>query len=705
MTAKGQFFVGTDIGGTFTDLVVVDDGGGLRQFKVATTPGDRSLAVIEGFKIAAPVYGLSLAEFTRSISYFAHGTTAATNAYIERKGERTMLLTTAGHRDAIIVQRAMGSWTGIGDESAHYSRRRSPVPIIPLGDIIEIDERTDFSGDEIVPLQTEQVRAAARRIRAEGVTAVAICFLWSFVCPDHERAAAAIVREECPEVFITLSHEIAPVIGEYERTATTVVNSYLGPVISRYVELLENRLRDNGFAGDFTVMDSAGGVVNAHEAGERSVELMVSGPAGGVLASAALARRLGIPNVITTDMGGTSFDAGLIVDGEPLVATTSIAGNYHIATPRISVTAIGAGGGSIASVDASGHLKVGPESAGAVPGPACYGTGGTRPTVTDADVVLGIIDPNFFLGGAIRLDRARAEAAIREHIAEPLGLTVLEAAAGIRAVAENAMADLVRTLTIQQGYDPRDFALFAYGGAGPTHAYAIAEQAGVSTVVIPRTATVHSAFGAVSSARFRSVQISDPQQTPPGQPNPADHLDLQRINRTFDALEQRCRAALNDHPQLELRRALYFRFRRQAHELAVPVPLGTLDQTALAAVVSDFFARYERIYGEGTSVVEAGLEIKTFRLEGRIPSPVAFQSGGGTAAFAATAPSLIGTRNVMFGNAMVATAIHRGELLVPGATIAGPAVLEFYGTTVVVGPNQTAVSDEDGTVVIHVEGA
>ena len=694
-----SFSVGTDIGGTFTDMVVIDGGGSLRQFKVPTTPVDRSLAVIEGFKLAAADLGLTLEEFTRNVRYFAHGTTAATNAYIERKGERTILLTTRGFADTIFVQRAMGSWTGIGDRSSHYSERRNPVPLVPREDIIEIDERLDYAGDEIVRLQHDQVRAAARRIRAEGIGAVAICFLWSFVRPDHELEAARIIREECPDAFVTLSSEIAPIIGEYERTVTTVVNSYLGPIIGRYVQLLEDRLRQSGFSGDFTVMDSAGGVVEAAEAGRRAVELMVSGPAGGVLASAALARQLGFPNVITGDMGGTSFDAGLIVDGEPLVATQSITGNYHIASPRIRVTAIGAGGGSIASVE-EGVLLVGPQSAGAVPGPACYGAGGTRPTVTDADVVLGIIDPKYFLGGAIPLYRELAEQAIREHVAEPLGLSVAEAAAGIRSVAENQMADLVRTLTIQQGYDPRDFAMFAYGGAGPTHGYAIAQEAGIATVVIPHTATVHSGYGAVSSDRFRSFQRSDPQHTPPGQPNPAEHLDLARINATFAQLEERCRSAMSDHPRLQLKRTLYFRFRRQVHELAVPVPHGTLERADLAALTEEFYQRYERVYGQGTSLAEAGIEINTFRIEGRVPSSSGAAGSNGARGGTLEAADL-GTREVMFEKEMIPTRIYRGELVPAGIQIPGPAILEFFGTTVVIGPLQRAVSDDGGNVIIR----
>lgn len=702
--SKTPFAVGTDIGGTFTDMVVIDADQTIRQFKVPTTPGDRSLAVIDGFRRAAEQFDMTLEEFTRNVSYFAHGTTAATNAYLERKGERTGLLITRGFADTLFIQRAMGSWTGIGDKSAHYSERHNPVPLVPRGDIVEIDERLDFAGDVVVALQRDQVRAAVRKLRSQGVGAIAICFLWGFVRPDHEIEAAKIVREEWPEVFLTISSDIAPVMGEYERCATTVVNSYLGPIISRYVQLLESRLRENGFAGDFTVMDSAGGVVESREAGKRSVELMVSGPAGGVLASAALARRLGFPNVICGDMGGTSFDCGLIVDGEPLVTTVSITGSYHIASPRISVTAIGAGGGSIASIDGDGVLVVGPESAGAVPGPACYGEGGTRPTVTDADVVLGIIDPKSFLGGAIPLHRDLAEEAIRKHVAEPLGLSVLEAAAGIRAVAENQMADLVRTETIQQGYDPRDFVMFAYGGAGPTHGYAIAMEAGIDTVVIPSTATVHSGYGAVSSDRFRGFQKSEPQHTAPGKADPASQLDLERINQTFADLTSRAREAMHDHPRLQLKQLLYFRFRKQAHELAVPVGNSELTVDGLRALIEEFFARYERIYGEGTSLAEAGIEINTFRVEARVASLQSVPRASAATASIEGFPVRLGSRHVMFSEGMFDTEIYRGELLPAGQTFAGPAVFEFFGTTVVVGPGQDAVADESGNVIIRKRG-
>jgi N-methylhydantoinase A len=695
-----SFSVGTDIGGTFTDMVVIDDQSQVRLFKLPTTPEDRSLGVLHGFQAAADAYGMSVPEFTAAVGYFAHGTTAATNALIEGKGETTGLITTRGTADTLFIQRAMGSWTGIGNASGHYSRRRNPPPIVAREHIREIDERLDFAGDVIVPLDHDSVRAAVRELRAAGVKSMAVCFLWSFVNPDHELTAAQIIRQEWPEVFVTTSSDAAPVIGEYERTATAVVNSYLGPVISRYVELLERRLRRIGFGGNFTVMDSAGGVMDAEQAGRRAVEMLTSGPAGGVLASAALARKLGYPNVITADMGGTSFDVGMIIDGEPLTVTSSVAGRYHLAVPKIRVTAIGAGGGSIAAVDEDGLLVVGPESAGAVPGPACYGKGGSRPTVTDADVVLGVIDPGHFLGGAITLHRELAEKAIAEHVAEPLGMTVLEAAAGIRTVADNQMADLVRTVTVQEGFDPRGFALFAYGGAGPTHAYAYAPEAGIGTIVIPYTATVHSAFGAVSSDQYRSVQVSDPQRTPPQIRTPSDHIDLDRVNAQFGELERRCRAELRDDSAISVSRLLYFRYRRQVHELPIAVTAGPVTPEGFDALAREFHRRYERIYGTGTSLPEGGIEINTFRVEGRIPSPLSDQSSHARTAPGRLADARLGEREVAFDGSPQLTRVYRGETLPSGAPVEGPAILEYFGTTAVVAPGQRATADADGNVVI-----
>ncbi|MDQ6730729.1 MAG: hydantoinase/oxoprolinase family protein [Actinomycetota bacterium] len=699
-----SYWVGTDVGGTFTDMVVIDSAGKVTVAKSPTTPEDRSQGVIDAFGLAAKALDLALDELLRATVYFAHGTTAATNALIERKGEVTALLTTRGHGDTILMQRAMGSWAGVGVTSGHYSRRRNPIPIVDRKLIFEIDERTTAGGDELVPLNEEQVRDAARQLKESHVGAVAICFLWSMVRPEHEVRAAEIVGAELPGIFCSISSEIAPVIGEYERTATTVINAYLGPVIRRYVETLEQRLVESGYAGEFRVMDSAGGVLKATEAAERSIGMLMSGPAGGVLASRSLAAAHGHGNVITADMGGTSFDVGLIVGGEPTIESYSVTGSYHLAAPRVRVTAIGSGGGSLAHVDADGILGVGPESAGASPGPACYGRGGMLPTVTDADVVLGILDPAHFLGGRMQLDRRLAEQAIRNAVADPLGLDVMEAADGIRNVADHQMADLLRNVTVEQGHDPREFTVFAYGGAGPTHAYSFAEAAGIGRVVVPRTATAHSAYGTVSSDRLRVFQMSDPQRTPPGTFDPENHLDIHRINQTFEALEERCRSAFGDDADVQVSRQLFFRFRRQVHELSVPAGPGRLAAADVAQLCVMFERKYEQIYGAGTSLKGAGIEIHTFRVEGRVPPPSVEALSGrriDDSQLDSADGALLGTRPVMFAGIVHDTSVYGGEDL--NADLTGPLILEFPGTTVVVGPAQGA-SVRGGEVVINLEG-
>jgi N-methylhydantoinase A len=703
MTAAGmtpaRFYVGTDIGGTFTDMVVADELGTGRQFKLPTTPEDRSRGVLDCLALAADSYGLPVGEFVARVGYFAHGTTTATNALIERTGAPTALLTTRGAGDSLLIQRGTASWAAAGEQSGHYSARRWPVPLIPRGAIFEVDERADSSGAEVVPLNTAQVRQAAARMREVGIRAVAICFLWSFLRPDHERQAAEIICAEWPEAFVSLSSEVAPVIGEYERSATTAVNAYLGPIVDQYVDRLECRLREHGFTGEFTVMDSAGGVMSAQSAGARAVEMLTSGPAGGVLASAALGRSLAAPDIITADMGGTSFDVGLVTGGRPLVVTSAFDGGYHLAAPRVAVTAKGAGGGSIASVDDSGALVVGPHSAGSVPGPACYGKGGDLPTVTDADVVLGIIDPDRFLGGRMRLSRDLAEQAVRNYIGKPLGMTAEEAADGIRRVVDAQMADQVRAATIQQGHDPRDFVLFAYGGAGPAHAYAFGPDAGVDRIIIPHTATVHSAAGALRADRFRVYQGTDRQRTPPWADDPATHLDPDRINAVFAELERRCVADFPAGSAPRADRYLHIRYRGQASDLPVPVP-GPLDRDTLRTLIGDFHRRYEQVFGAGTSLPEAGLEIGTFRLEGHAPSPAGTGAGHRRPPARSPGGARTGTRSVIFANGMVNADIFDGELLTGGALVDGPAIIDCPGTTVVVGPGHHARVDDDGNILL-----
>ena len=696
---RHRYFVGADIGGTFTDMIVMNEGGMVQLFKLPTTPEDRSQGVLDCLRFAAGRYGLTAGSFARQIAYFAHGTTTATNALIERTGAPTALLTTRGAGDSLLIQRGTASWAGAGEASGHYSVRRWPDPLIPREHIFEVDERVDSSGTEIVPLSAGQVRQAAGRMREAGIEAVAVCFLWSFRSPGHEQQAAQIIGEEWPGVFISLSSDVAPVIGEYERSATTAVNAYLGPVVSRYLSRLEQRLRGIGFSGEFRVMDSAGGVMEAREGAERAVQMLTSGPTGGVLASAALGRATSVPNIITADMGGTSFDVGLVVDGQPLVITSAFDGGYHLSAPRVAVRAIGSGGGSIASVDEGGALVVGPESAGSVPGPACYGKGGWLPTVTDADVVLGIIDPDRFLDGRFRLHRDLAEEAIRKHVADPLEMSVEAAADGIRRVVDAQMADQVRAATIQQGHDPRDFVLFAYGGAGPAHAYAFAPDAGIDRVVIPFTATVHSAYGALGSDRFRLYQATDRQRTPPWADDPAAHLDPDRINSQFGQLERQARSDFPAGSVLSLEKYLHIRYRGQASELAVPVP-GPLGAQSLRALIADFHRRYERLYGPGTGLPEAGLEIGTFRIEGRAPSPAPPTRGRDRNPAPSAGQARTGRRRVIFPAGAVTADVFSADAVPGGSVMAGPSIIDCPATTVVVGPGQSAVVSGDGAILL-----
>ncbi|MBM7516892.1 hydantoinase/oxoprolinase family protein [Nocardioides nitrophenolicus] len=690
-----DYRAGTDVGGTFTDAVLIGSDGSLHVQKAPTTPDDRTRGVLDALAVAAP--DADLAGLLKQVGYFAHGTTAATNAFIERQGAPTALLTTRGFADILRLQRSMASWTGLTvAEGSHYSRRSLPAPIIEPDRVGEVNERVDYTGTVIVPLDEERTRATIRAYADAGVTAFAVSLLWSFRNDSHEQRVRELIREEAPQAYVTLSSELIPVLGEYERTSTTAINAYLGPVIHDYVSRLDEAVQAAGLPDTATILDSAGGVLTAAEAAERSAGLLTSGPAGGVLASAKLARRMGLDKVVTTDMGGTSFDVGMVLDGEPVLEASRSVGRYHVALTSIRVEAIGAGGGSIARVR-DGHLSVGPESAGAQPGPACYRRGGTLPTVTDADVVLGVIDPDYFLGGRMPLDRALAEQAIEEHVARPLGLGVLEAAAGIREVADNQMADVLRSTTLRAGYDPREFALFAFGGAGPVHAYRFAATAGIGHVVVPSTATAHSALGCALADRRRSFSAAFGRHTPAGFEHLADHVEPGLLGEAVGLLEGRARAALGD--DVEITRYVGMRFRLQVHELYVPIGAGEFTPEGLDALVERFQAQYEGIYGAGTALKGSGVEVTTVRVDGMIPTPaVAWRRPAWESADA------VKTREVYFFEAggTVSTPIYLAGQVPLDEEIVGPAIVEYPGTTAVVGPGQSFLMHASGDLSIHI---
>ncbi len=701
-----NFYIGIDVGGTFTDLALADGQGDFKAYKTPTTPGDFKAGVVNVLKLAAEDHALTLEKFLRQTKYFGHGTTIATNALIQRKGAKTGLITTKGFGDTIFVQRMMGLSAGLSDEEArHYSRRSPPVPIIPKGLIEEVTERINYAGAEVVPLNQGEARSAIRQLASEGVEALAVCFLWSFMNPGHEQEVKRIAAEEAPALFVSISSDLLPAIGEYERTAATAINAYLAPTTGGYIQDLTRTLREAGLEVPLCIMNSMGGVVTAAEAAATSVSLLNSGPSGGVLGSIYLGKLLGTPEIIATDMGGTSFDVSIIAGGKPTISTLIEVSKYHISMPMIDIASIGSGGGSIAWVD-NGDLRVGPQSAGARPGPACYGAGGAQPTVTDADLILGIIDADYFLGGRIKLHKDLAQKAIDEYVAGPLGMDLVTAAAGIRRIVDSQMANLLRAHTLKKGYDPRDFVIFAYGGAGPTHCCSYGAELNIKQIIVPLTATVHSAYGAMASDMHLTFELTDSQRTPPFSSNPADYLDADRISRSFETLEKKGAEGLRKNGvaanDMIFRRTLGMLYRRQSRELQVPVPPGRLDKSALETLVQDFEKIYEDLYGKGTAYKEAGIEIRRCRVNaiGRLPKPAVKKSaaaGNGAAAVRAS------HRPVYFYELGRShdTDIFDGLKLFPGNSIPGPAIVQYPGTTVVIGPDWKAHIDPYSNCVIE----
>jgi len=695
-------YVGVDTGGTFTDVVVMDAAGGIVTNKAPTTAHALEEGVLAALTLIADERAQTLGEMLAQVVSFGHGTTQATNALIERRGTSTGLITTRGFGDTILVQRLMGFTAGTPTELlGKFSARRYPDPLVPRTLIAEVPERVDQAGSVLLPLDEDVTRAQVRRLRDAGAQAFAVSLLWSFRNPAHERRVGEIIREEAGVgVYISLSSDVNPILGEYERTATTVLNSYLGPTVERYLERLERSLRDQGLRGRFSVLNSIGGVMGARDAANRAVLLLASGPTGGVLGSHFLAQELGHQNVITTDMGGTSFDVGLVVADRPVISQVTEVAQYHVAVPMVNITAIGAGGGSIAEV-VSGELRVGPASAGAYPGPVCYSRGGRRVTVTDADVVLGVIDPDAFLGGRMRLDKEGAENAIRTQIADPLGLSVVEAAAGIKRIVDARMADTLRELTVGHGHDPRDFVIYAYGGAGPMHCAGFGADLGVGTILVPATSMAHSAYGALAADIRHSAERSVSFRSTPGSAHPSSDFDPALLRSVFDELEDNARAQLardGVHPDdVIVDRSVDMRYRMQTHELIVPVQEPIDDDASVGRLIDLFETIYEDTYGRGAGFREAGIEVTTFRVSGigRTPKPKFADAPARTVVAAHSSRPVY---DVNVGAWFDATVADWDAL--DSEPMAGPAVIEHPTTTVYVASGQQVAVDRIRNLVI-----
>jgi N-methylhydantoinase A len=700
------FYVASDVGGTFTDTVVSDASGVLHRYKAASTPGNLVGGVLATCELAGQERGLGLSEFMGAVKLFSQGTTVATNGLLQRRGATVGTLHTAGFGDTLFVSRA---WKAFGmDEAALKSFRHlvKPRPFVERRLTREVPERVDYKGQVLRPLDEDAARTAVRELLDEGAEAFVVSLLWSFKHPEHEQRVKQIVLEEAPDAFVTASSDLLPRINEYERTVTAVVNAFLGPDVARSTRAMHRELQDAGLSSPPLLMLSNGGVGAVAQVADEPVSILLSGPVGGVVGSRFVGEQLGERNVITTDMGGTSFDVGMVVDGRPLIQPSTVMANQPIATPSVAIATIGAGGGSIARAG-NGLLTVGPESAGAVPGPACYGEGGTEPTVTDADVVLGLINPENFLGGRIRLDPERARHAIRERIAEPLGLSVEDAAAGIKRIVDSKMADLVRSVTIHKGFDPREFVLLAFGGAGPVHAHAYGAELGVKRLIVPVTASVHSAYGILASDLVITRAQTRSFFTPPGSEGASGYVDAGAVNAVLDALERDARETITAQSvppgEIETTAFVDMRFRFQIHELTVEIPARPITADGLDTLVARFIENYELRFGEGSAFTAAGVEMVTWRvvMTGRIAKP-SLAAGAPHDGAGVHEPR---RRPVYLRGGWHDAAIYDETALRLDSTFSGPAIIELPDTTIVVGIDQVASVDANRNVFLEAKGS
>jgi N-methylhydantoinase A len=675
-----MIFVAVDIGGTFTDLIGFDDEAqAFVQAKSLTTPSELTQGVINCLRESGIDAG--------KIDELIHGSTTAINTLIERKGAKTALVVTRGTRDVYIIGR------GNRPEAYNLFFHRHK-PLVSRRNTLEVAERLLADGTVHEPLKKSSVAAACKALKDEGVEAVAVCFLHAYANPEHERIAGAMIRKAMPDVYLSLSHDILREYREFERMSTTVVNAYIGPKVGGYVQNLKSSLGGIGFKGDLSIMRSNGGVMTPEVATERPVAMMESGPVGGIIASAQVGLALGFKNVISFDMGGTTAKASLIRDGEPTLAPGYYVGGYAsghpVMLPMIDVVEVGAGGGSIAWRDDIGALKVGPQSAGADPGPICYRGGGTEPTITDANVVLGRLDPDNFLGGTMKLDADGARRGIKEKIADPLKLDTIAAAQAIVDIAVNKMSLAVREVSVAKGYDPRDFALVASGGAGPLHVCAIARELYIPTVIVPLFPSHFSALGMLLADErhdFTRTVYSD-----------LASVDFGKLVTVHNEMVAEAKSGLRHGKDAQYQVNLDIRYVGQEFTLSVPIDLAQLKRGDRTGIRTAFDALYEQRYAHHSP--DEPVEMVNIRLGaiGKRPK-LSFPSLG-----AAGAAHPAGERAVYLSSAKEARTakFYRREQLGAGAQIAGPALIQEHGTVTVLFENDTCKVAASGEMIITI---
>jgi N-methylhydantoinase A len=679
-----RYRVTVDTGGTFSDFVYLDEASGAVTIaKVASTPDDPSRAILVGIEM---LLGKGVA--AADIVYFCHGTTVGTNALLEGKGVRAGLLVTEGFRGIYPVgEQARPYGSAIFD--VMYDK---PTMLVPQSRTGEVAERVDFRGRVLRPLDEAALRETVRELAAQEVESVAVCLLFSFLHPAHEARVREIVLEEMPRANVSLSSDIVPQIREYHRLSTTVINAYLAPILARYIGELDRRLNEAGIATrQKYIMQSNGGMATFAAAARKAVTTVLSGPAGGVTAGTYACRMTGERNLITFDMGGTSCDVALIKDGEPLVASRGKIEGRDLAVPMLDINTVSAGGGTIARVDRFGVLQVGPQSAGAMPGPACYGHGGEEPTITDCNLALGHLSDDNFLGGEMRLDVARARRAIESHIARPLGLGIAAAAEGIVRIIDVKMEEAIKAASTMRGHDLREFMLLAFGGAGPVHATRIARDLGMAGVIVPRYPGVYSAIGLImSDVRHDYVQSRLALLA---------QLTLADIDAMFARLTAQAAAELRDDgftaDAIRLERALDLRYAGQGYE--VTMLCGELAADGISALREKFDAQHQAMFGH--CAPGEPVEVVSYRVRGvGVVPPAAmprFSPAGGT-----LTDALRETRRVRMDGAEVDCPVYQRERLDVGLALYGPAILDQFDCTTVIYPGQIARVDEWKNLIV-----
>jgi N-methylhydantoinase A len=673
------------VGGTFTDVVMVDDKSGqVWSTKVPTTPRDRVVGAIEGYRRILEISGSTSAD----VSFLGHGTTMATNMVVEGTGAKTALVTTRGFRDILELRRVSRH-----DRADLYDLLfDNPRPLVERRWRLEVTERMTFDGRVEAPLQRSELNDLAAMIRASDVEAVAVSFLHAHVNPQHESEAVETLRRLLPDRYICASHDVNPEVMEYERTSSTVINAMLGPVCGRYIERLGHALGDLGFNGKLLFMQSNGGLASTAVVADRPIVLLESGPAGGVSAAIRSCEKSGLRNAILGDMGGTTFDVSLIREFRPELRNKSLLHTYAVRSPSIDIDSVGAGGGSIVWIDAGGGVRIGPESAGADPGPACYGRGGERATVTDCNLVLGYIDPDSFLGGEFKLDAEAAHRVVEERVAKPLGMSVPEAAQTVRSVANALMAQAIRIMTVERGYDPREFSYICYGGAGPVHALDLAQQMGIRRVVIPPLPGLFSAFGMTVADQQYDYQRPVERDL--------DHLDDTALFSQFSELLELGATELRrldvDPDSARIVRLADCRYAGQPDVITVEVQGHA--EGLCQSLASGFEAAHQRLW----NFVSADKPIVVANLRMQVVTQTGWRGGVAESAKAATSelkPKT--TREVYFDGARHTLPVYQRSALAVGARVEGPAVIEEHSSCAVLKTAQNAVVDEALNLVIE----